>query len=324
MSGSRLGSGRRAAGTYYLYGMRVRSQWPLPYGSRDRGGLAEIGLLRGSAARFARAVEEARETGRDERTWLHGIDLEDGQTYLRWTDRFEFLVSADGRRIAARPLNGESSETFHTYLLGPALSFALLKQGFDPLHATAVTIEGAGVGFLGDTGFGKSSLGAAFLQAGHRLLTDDLLVLSASRDGFIAHPGPPRMKLFPEIARAVLARTPRGARMAAATSKLVIPLEERHTSASAVPLKALYVLAPPDRRSRSGVTIRRVSKRHACLALLRNAFNMAVDSPQRLTGQLAFAASVAAGVTIKRLAYPRDIAELGRARDAILADLARV
>jgi hypothetical protein len=304
--------------------MRVRSQWPLPYGSRARDGLAEIGLVRGSAARFARAVETARATGRDERTWLRGIDLEDGQTYLRWIDRFEFLVSPDGRSIAARPLNGESGETFHTYLLGPALSFALLKQGFDPLHATAVTIDGAAVGFLGDAGFGKSSLGAAFLQSGHRLLTDDLLVLSASRDGFIAHPGPPRIKLFPEIARAVFARKPRGAQMAATTSKLVIPLQERHTSTSAVPLRALYVLAPPERRrSRSRVTIRRASKRAACLALLRNAFNMAVDNPQRLGRQFAFAASVAAAVPIKHIAYPRGCAELAGARDAILADLAR-
>jgi len=309
--------------TYRLYGMRVRSQWPLPYSARSSDCLTEIALLRGSAARFARAVEEARATGRHERTWLRGVTLEDGQTYLRWTDRFEFLISPDGRSVAARPLDGEPIETFHTYLLGPALSFALLKQGFDPLHATTVTIDGAAVAFLGDAGYGKSSLAAAFLRVGHRLLTDDLLVLSPNGDGFTAHPGPPRIKLFPEIARSVFGRA-RGARMTKTTSKLVIPLDDRHASSSAVPLAAMYVVVPPDRcRSAKGVSIRRVSKRHACLALLRNAFNMAVADPERLTRQFAFAVSVAANVPIKRIAYPRTIPALARARDAILSDLMR-
>ncbi|HMD34042.1 MAG TPA: hypothetical protein VKH42_03690 [Vicinamibacterales bacterium] len=304
--------------------MRVRSQWPLPYRAPAGEGLGEIGLLRGSTVRFTSAVDAARATGRDERTWLRGIDLEDGQTYLRWTNRFEFLVSPDGRSIEARPLNGESVEAFHTYLLGPALSFALLKQGFDPLHATTVAIDGAAVGFLGDAGYGKSSLAAAFLRIGHRLLTDDLLVLSPCRDGFIAHPGPPRIKLSPKIARGVLGPAARGVRMTAAAPKLVIPLGERQAANSAVPLRALYVIAPPERgQSRSGVTIRRVSKRHACLALLRNAFNTAVGNRQRLSRQFAFAVSVAASVPIKRIAYPRAIAQLARAREAILEDLAR-
>jgi len=315
--------GRAATRTYHLYGMRVQSQWPLPYAAQSSGRLPDIGLLRGSAARFAPAEKEARATGRHERTWLRGVDLADGETYLRWTDRFEFLISPDGRAIAARPLNGESVETFHTYLLGPALSFALLKQGMEPLHATTVAVDGAAVAFLGDTGFGKSSLGAAFLPAGHCMLTDDLLVLSPVRTGFIAQPGPPRIKLFPEIARSVFGHA-RGTRMVKGAAKLVIPLDEHHASSSAVPLKAMYVVAPPERcRSSAGITIRRVSKRHACVALLRNAFNTAVTDPQRLARQFAFAASVAANVPIKRITYPRTIPALARARDAVLADLAR-
>jgi hypothetical protein len=139
----------------------------------------------------------------------------------------------------------------------------------------------------------------------------------------MAHSGPPRIKLFPEIARGVFGRA-RGVRMTKGASKLVIPLDDRHACASAVPLKAMYVVAPPERcRSLTGVTIRRLSKRHACLALLRNAFNMAVAEPARLKRQFAFAVSVANSVPIKRIAYPRTIPSLARARNAILADLAR-
>jgi len=306
--------------TYHVYGCRVRSAWRLPSTARSAACLAELDLGRGTPSRFDRAIEEARSIRRDERTWLRGVRLDDGQTYLRWSERFEFLVSADGRAIAARPLGPGSREAFRAYLLGQALSFALVKQGVDPLHATTVTVDGAAVAFLGDTGYGKSTLAAAFLQRGHRLVTDDLLVLSIGRDGFLAHPGPPRIKLFPDIARTVLGPHASGTPVAPTTLKLVIPLRGRDAAPAAAPLKTIYMLSAPERRP-SGIAIRRMSKRQACLALLRNAFNTTVVDPERLRRQFAFATAVAARVPIKRLTYPRTIGALAPACDAILADL---
>ena len=57
------------------------------------------------------------------------------------------------------------------------LSFSLLSLGYEPLHATAVVVDGEAVAFLGDCGYGKSTLGAAFLARGFPLLTDDVLAL---------------------------------------------------------------------------------------------------------------------------------------------------
>jgi hypothetical protein len=309
--------------TYYLYGLRLRSEWALPWTAASDTHFAEVGLLRGSATRFATAFEEARERTGAALMFPRAVRLEDGETYLRWSDRFEFLVSADGRAIDARRLPGHAGEAFHTHLLGQVLSFALVTQGFDPLHATTVTIDGAAVAFLGESGFGKSSLAAAFLRAGHRVLTDDLLMLSPSGGGFVAHPGPPRIKLFPKIARIVLGPGFHGTPIATMAPKIVIRLGKRQVPGAAARLKMIYVLAPPDRTaSRTArVAIRRASKRQACLALIRNTFNTVVTDPQRLSRQFAFSVSVASSVPIKRIAYPRTIAALARARDAILADV---
>src|SRR5204863_102769 len=104
----------------------------------------------------------------------------------------------------SRRFDGASAESFQVYLLGQALSFALVKQGLEPLHATVVVVDGQGVAFLGDNGYGKSSLAACFLEGGYRLLTDDLLLLKASGGDVLAYPGPPRIKLFPEVARRFL------------------------------------------------------------------------------------------------------------------------
>ena len=80
-------------------------------------------------------------------------------------------------RITGRQHDEAQEESFQVYLLGQALSYALVNAGFEPLHATAIVVNGGAVVLLGSSGFGKSSLAACFLEAGHRLLTDDLLIL---------------------------------------------------------------------------------------------------------------------------------------------------
>jgi len=313
----------RSARVYHLYGLSLRSDWPLPYPRGRAATLAEVGLLQGSRSRFSNAFKEVR-ASTEEARWDWGVPLASGQTYVRGSEHFEFLISSDGRVILGRSLREESHEPIHTYLLGQALSFALIKQGFEPLHATAVNVDGGAVAFLGESGYGKSSLGAAFVQAGHQILTDDLLVLS-ERDGrFTAYPGPPRIKLYPEVAGIVLLShlggTPIGR-----TTKLVIPLDEHQVSASAVPLQAIYVLGPPRPRggARKHVTIRRLSKRQACFALLQNPFNTAVIDSKRLSRQFAFATTLAASVPVKFIRYPRIMKLLPAVREAILSDVRR-
>jgi hypothetical protein len=308
--------------TYHLYGVRLHSAWALPYSRAVQPFVADVHLTPRAAAYFAPARAEAA----TQPQWLTPIVqglLADGRTYLQWPSCFEFLISADGRRIAARSLDAGTPEGFQSHLLGPALSFALIRQGLDPLHATAITVAGHAAAFLGDSGFGKSSLAASFLAAGHRLLTDDLLVLTEAPTGFAAHPGPPRLKLYPQTARRLLPGA-QGARMMRGTPKLLFPLESTQLASGPIPLRAMYVIvAPVTGSGPSRVTIRRLRERHACLALIRNTFNASAVDRDRLTRQLALTAGVAASVPIKSISYPRSFARLPDVRDAILADLHR-
>lgn len=306
---------------YHVHGLRVRSEWTLPFRTTPAPTLADLALLHGSPRLFARALVEPRVSA-ERTTWTETALLADGRVYLRWTDRFEVLVSADGTTISGRTLDRRGGSAFIAHLLARAFSFALLKQGFDPLHATVVAVRGEAVALLGDAGEGKSSLAASLVRSGHRLLTDDLLVLSRGEASFVAHAGPPLIKLFPEIARRVLGSSARGTPMANGIPKLVIPLGRRET-ASAMPLKAMYELARPRRRTAAGgsISIRPLSKRRACLALIGNTFNAAVTDPARLARQLALASDVAAAVPIRRLVYPRTLAALPAVRDRLLADV---
>jgi hypothetical protein len=173
---------------------------------------------------------------------------------------------------------------------------------------------------MGDCGYGKSSLAASFLTAGHRVLSDDVLVLTGNGHGFTAHPGAPRIKLFPKIARRIFGRAVRGTPMNGLTPKLIIPLTARQRPSGSVPLQALYVLSPPGTTA-TGPRIRRLPARQACLEMVRNTFNMAVTDGARLARLLAMSAAVVDQIPVKRLSYPRRPAMLAAAREAILADL---
>jgi len=307
---------------YRLYGLLLRSVLPLPGPEFAGSGAARVELFRGSTSLFSRARRQA-ETTQPKGKWFRHIRLSDGADYIEWSGLFEFLVSADGHRIACRALNGASRESFQTYLAGQVLSFALLKQGIEPLHATTVVIGGEAVAFLGDCGYGKSSLGAAFLQAGHRLLSDDLLVVKEQDDRFVVYPGPPRIKLFPDIARNLLGERATVTRMNNQTPKLVIPLDENEAvpPEGALPLKAIYVLKPPASTRGPRITIRLLSGRRAFVELITNTFNTVVVEPNRLKRQFVLASRVTARVPVKSLSFPRAVARLPAVRQAVLSDL---
>jgi hypothetical protein len=307
---------------YRVYGLSLKSALPLPCPVQADPVSVTAELAAGSAPIFAKARAKAA-NALDDARWFQQAPLADGSTYLRWSGLFEFLISPAGRRITCRALNGASQEAFHAYLVSQVLSFALLKRGVEPLHATVAVVNGQAVAFLGDSGYGKSSLGAAFLRAGHRLLTDDLLVITEADRRFIAHPGPPRIKLFPEIAKTFLGEGIAGVPMNPKTTKLVIPLASRLSAQTAAPLQAIYALRPPLRGvRRKRITIRPLSQRRACLELIANTFNPVIVEPDRLARQFCLAARLVGRIPVKSLSYPRDLARLPAVVESIQADLA--
>jgi hypothetical protein len=306
---------------YIVYGQRISCTWPL-----DLPGLPALGFSPDVTIEVAEAecFLSARKLAGvgDRQEWRHHAVLGDGTTYLQWTDLFEFLVSPDGGRILGHPLKHATDESFKTYLLGQVLSFALLHRGIEQLHATTVAVDGQAVAFLGNSGYGKSSLGGAFLRAGYSILTDDLLVLEANGRGFQAHPGPPRIKMFPEMAREFLPGQAAGDAMNHTTRKMIIPLRPEQTARQKTPLRAIYVLNTPAASARSRrVSIRGMSHRKAFLELLTNTFNTVNSEPERLKSQFVFAHAVCNAVPVRALSYPRDFRIVPQIITAVLADL---
>jgi hypothetical protein len=272
----------------------------------------------------ARQFVSARKSLRNPRDWFAARKLSNGGFYVRWMGLFEFLIAPDGRRILYRRLKHASRESFSVYLLGQVLSFSMLAFGREPLHGTGVEIDGQAVTFLGDCGYGKSTLGAAMLARGYPVLTDDVVALEETRGDWHVHPGLPRIKLFPSIARQLLGSAVPGVRMNPETSKLVLRLKSEQSVRRPTRLKQIYVLSDPAQETahHEKPVVDRLSDREAFLEIIRAAFNLTVLDRERFANQFEFAKRLVAGVSVKRLSYPRRLSVLPAVCDAVLADLA--
>ncbi|MBI4500156.1 MAG: hypothetical protein HY700_03245 [Gemmatimonadetes bacterium] len=312
----------RRAARYRLYGLCVESELELPCRPAAARARREVTLKAGDPAKFrrSRACALAPSAPKD---WFYHGRLPGGSTYLQWSGLFEFLISPDGRRIEYHNLRRVGYESLTTYLLGQVLSVSLLALGAEPLHGTAVVVDGEAIVLLGAPGRGKSTLGAALLGLGYPVLTDDLVALAVKGPRYLVHAGVPRLKLFPHVARRLLDHRTGGTPLNPETVKQILPLGHGQAHRRAVPLRALYLLSPPRRSDRS-VRIEPLRRGEAFLELVASSFNTLAVDPERLARQFRFATRLAERVSVKRLSYPRKFAALPAVCDAILGDLEAV
>jgi hypothetical protein len=252
---------------------------------------------------------------------FHYANLSDGSDFIRWTGSFDFIVSKDGHKINGRSLSDNSIESLQTYLLGQVLSFGMVRQGIEPLHATVVARKGQAVAFMGDCGYGKSTLAAAFLQAGFQILTDDMLIVRKDDLGYNAYPGLPRIKLYPHMAKALIRDAVSGTPMNPRTTKLIISLAKDHVVQGPTPLKMFYALQSPDQHN-GKLTITHLSQGQALIAFVQNTFNTILRGTERLTQQFDKASELSTHVPVKSLSYPREMSMLPKVVDAVLKDIA--
>ncbi len=119
---------------------------------------------------------------------------------LRYDDGTVFIVDERGTRIWAVWPKTLTLEDTAVYLLGPVLALVLRLRGITCLHASAFSVDGRAVALVGPSGAGKSTTAAAFAGRGFAVLTDDILALEEQHDRVIAHPGYPRLRLWPDAA----------------------------------------------------------------------------------------------------------------------------
>lgn len=294
---------------YVAFGLRIRSELRLPELVPAQFDQADLEIVFGS-------------TGRPLPARVDGVrfDFAPPLYYLGWPEVAAFVVERVGR-ITVEPAPEVEPNLLPFPLLGPVMALLLHLRHMLVLHASAVEIGGGSATFLGDKGAGKSTTAAAFVQAGHRLVTDDLLAITFDdaqeprvESGF------PQLKLSAEAGAALpIAGAQRLPLVFPEFEKNQFRLAQSDVAKHVTPSR-IYVLE----RGGDKATVTRLGRAEALAAVMRFSY-VARFGPAAMTDGWAAVhfrqcAALASYAAVSRLQVPADLTRLAELLALVEAD----
>jgi len=305
---------------YKFCNFTFESQLPLP----------ELEPARGLEPEFRVTVSEAPAGDDSHCEWLHTWSLPDETPwlqlgrqpsgyFLRFPGMADFAVSEDAKEIRGHVVGDTPEETIRHLILDQVLPLLLSHRGRFVLHGSAVATPRGAIGFVGQAGWGKSTLASSFSEDGMAVLTDDCLLLEEDAESVTVIPSYPGVRLWPDTARTVFGSVKCGTKVAHYS-------EKKRLDASAgigfsswpAKLRRLYFLSSPNECE--GLSVKPLSPREAMLELVKYSYLMDVTNRPRLQQGFERLAKFALNPIFFRLAFPHDYSQLTSVRQAVLSD----
>jgi hypothetical protein len=246
-----------------------------------------------------------------------------GEKYiLRFPGLADFVILPENNSIEYIPGDDIPESTIRHLLLDQVIPRVLCQMGNLVLHASAIRLDdGTGIGFLGDSGWGKSTLAASFANKEAQLITDDCLMLDFSNSGLTGIANYFGARLYDDSAAALFEQSHTTSSVAHYTDKKRINLSgSDNTVERKVKLSALFVLNDPAEDSDvSEVVITPMPGTSGLMAIIRQSFSLDVTDKRvnaklfRLAGKLT-----SLGIGIFSLSYPRQHTHLTQVQNAVV------
>jgi hypothetical protein len=220
-------------------------------------------------------------------------------------------------RLEYERLTDIPEEALQWQTFGLVLSAWSEWVGRPVLHAAAVRVGGRAVGFLGQSGIGKSSLTLEFLRNGHRILGDDQLILQRTPEGVSALPAIPWLKLGPDMVSRSGFDPALLPRIHSASDKSRLDLREGEWADGPTPLGPIYLV---ERGSlQSEVVIEAIAPSQSLFELVRHSYVPRTVAASGLAGtRLSLLADIVQQFGVWRLQYPNGAEWLPKVRAAVV------
>jgi len=292
-----------AFGTYV-----VNAPFPLP-------SLPNIGEVRDNACLIS--VEWADTGITQDLEWQHHwIDRSQTQLslarqetgyVLRVPGCADFLLNVATRTVRVPSISDSLDASTLEHLLVDQVFPRLLSQlGDTVIHAATVRIGQQHAVFLGDSGWGKSTLSGLLHRAGYPILSDDCLQLFPEPAGRVrVIPTYPSLRLKPDSLNALFPDSAGTMPFAGNSGKRRVPLAGSSGSQQAATADALYLLGDPSLAD-GNIRIVPISQAKACLALIRHSFRLDLADREASQLQLQRCASIASAIPGFELHYPHE------------------
>ena len=304
---------------YRFFDLAVSSELPLPELPGDVRVRPAVTVRQMRDAQFDDEAFETRYEWRNADGALICRCARRGADYLlSLPAQASFHIAAD-ETINYRAAAGIEQGLLRQLLLNQVLPRYLSHTGELLVHASAVTLpNGSAVAFLGESGFGKSTLASYCHLHGAQIIDDDCIALRLHERRVSVAGGAPTLRLYPDSLHALGFNPSCFAPYAEGSDKLQMQLADSAASSGSRSLDAIYLLGPP-LQAGGEVSLEPAGGQAAIMSLLGSAFNLDpsdADTQARTFRQVA--QTLAAGLPVHWLRYPREHAALPRVLQALL------
>jgi len=241
-----------------------------------------------------------------------------------------FHISSEGL-ISCFLHEGSTMQMLRHLLLNQIIPRYLATTGRLILHASAVTLEnGKSVAFLGNSGFGKSTLVSSFHRHGAQLINDDCILLECGEEGVMVIGGLVGIRLFPDSVNAVFNEAAGFTNYTPYTDKQQLFLKGEAGSAQpeSCVLDALFLLNDPklepadesgDEEGANEIRIEPESGSQAMMAMIYSAFSLDPSDKKMIAGNFRnVGQALGEQLGLYSLKYPRVHERLPEVRAAVI------
>ena len=236
--------------------------------------------------------------------WLKASGSKEAGYQLEFAAGLTVLVGANGREITVTKSDSLDEGVFEELLLNQVNPLVATLSGQLTLHGSAIELGESTISFLAPSGYGKSTLAAAFTIAGHRFLTDDTLGVDFVESSAWARVGAPFIRLNDDSADLLQASRVRDMQMGQDDDRKqrFVDSSSRFHCKVVRPMKAIYFLRNDGALN---VTITREQGFRVIGELVRNSFLLDVDEPESMRRHFQQLTNLAEIVPTFGLDYPR-------------------
>jgi len=313
---------------YHIFNIVLDSQIPIP----------ELAQLSDSQEvdTFTFSLLEDKFCDDSNINWLHDwfdpndvIILSAGRNessyWLRFPQMVDFEINLNEQTITAYGYTCTTDATVRHLLLDQVIPRMLGQQGKLILHAGAVTlVNGKTVVFIGQSGWGKSTLVSSFQQQGAGLITDDCLMIEQANGCVSATPNYYGIRLFDDSINAIFGDQHDVEDVSHYSNKRRLILTEYQKGddikkVNPVKLDAIFLLSDPkEYKSTDQILITSAGGMDAMMTLVAQTFVLDVTDKYLMEEQFRHCGKVFdSKIPCFQLDYPRNHNRLADVRKAI-------
>jgi hypothetical protein len=222
----------------------------------------------------------------------------------------------NGNQISITPDPKADEDSIRIFLLGPALGILLLQRGLLVLHGNAIKIGPYCMICVGDSGLGKSTLAAGFMQRGYSILSDDVVPINPSLE---AIPGFPRIKIWQDTADHFSIDTQNLKYIRPDIPKFNLPLNAAFHS-TPLPVRWIYNLHAHDKEK---TTLESLHGMERFQSIYNNLYNALFMQRFMVKEHLDICSQLTRKISITRITRPTKISSLDILIDELICHMAQ-